>query len=73
MSEPLLKKIVRTAPDTLEDLLLVMAKNVETSLLAAGAEPGKDYSIRDLYNWGTPFALDVFRCKDKEITYAIEF
>lgn len=73
MSKPLLRKIGRTAPDTLEDLLLVMAKNVEKSLISAGAEPGKDYSIRDLYNWGTPFALEIFRSKDKDITYAIEF
>lgn len=71
MSDRLLKRVGKTAPDTLEDLLLIMAKNVETSLIQAGATPGKDYTIRDLYTWGMPFALEVFRNSDK-ITYATE-
>ena len=73
MAEPLLRKIRNTSPETLEDLILIMAKNVEASLVESGAEPGKDYTIRDLFNWGTPFALEVFKKNSDKITFAIEF
>jgi hypothetical protein len=72
MPEPLLKRIGKSDPKTLEDLLLVMAKNVEASLLQGGAKPGEDYTIRDLYTWGLPFALSVFNTKDSDITFAAE-
>jgi hypothetical protein len=49
-----------------------MAKNVEASLLQGGAKPGEDYTIRDLYTWGLPFALSVFNTKDSDITFAAE-
>lgn len=72
MTAPLLRKIKHTDANTLEDLFLIMAKNIECSLIEGGAIPGKDYSIRDLYTWATPFALEVFK-KNDSITYAAEF
>ena len=72
MTQPLIREIRHTDASTLEDLLLIMAKNMELSLIEAGATPGEDYTIRDLYNWSTPFALEVFKKKDR-ITYRVEF
>lgn len=43
-----------------EDFYYVMAWNIESSLLIAGAEPGKDYSILDLYQLAQPFVLKQF-------------
>ena len=73
MSNPLLKEIGKTAPDKLEDLILVMAKNIEYSLIRGGASPGKDYTIKDLYSWAMPFALVVFKNPKSEITYRAEW
>ncbi|ACH85054.1 MULTISPECIES: hypothetical protein [Acidithiobacillus] len=72
MTTQLLRQVDKADPSTLEDLLLIMAKNMEHSLIEAGATPGKDYSIHDLYTWSTPFALEVFK-KSDAITYAVEF
>ncbi|WP_137895045.1 hypothetical protein [Ramlibacter sp. 2FC] len=69
----LLRDIGKTAPDTLEDLVFVMAKNIEESLITGGAIAGKDYTIHDLYSWAMPFALEVFRDKSKDVSFAIEF
>lgn len=73
MSKPLLRDIGKTAPSTLEDLVLIMAKNLEAPLIQGGAVPGQDYKIHDLYSWAMPFALEVFKDKSKNISYAIEF
>jgi hypothetical protein len=72
MTKRLIADFGRTDPTTLEDLLLVMANNIEASLLQAGATPGEDYSFRDLYNWATPFALEVFRNDKANITFAVD-
>lgn len=69
MKSSLIREIRKTDPSTLEDLILIMAINVETSLLEAGAEPGKDYSFRDLWTWATPFALEAFKNKQLNISY----
>ena len=70
MSEPLLKRVGKTSPKCLEDFLLIMAKNIEASLIQGGAEPGKDYSIRDLYSWAMPFAMESFNSGN--LTFASE-
>jgi hypothetical protein len=49
------------ADSTLEDLILVMAKNVEEALIAAGATKGTDYTYRDLFTWAMPLVLEVWR------------
>lgn len=73
MADRLLRKVRKTDATKLEDLLLVMAKNVENSLIEGGAVPGKDYTIRDLYTWGLPFALSVFDSEKADIEFAVEF
>lgn len=66
----LLRKIGAAEPfSSLEDLLLVMAKNVEESLLEGGAKPGKDYGVLDLYKLAQPFALSVFESRN-DVTFA---
>lgn len=37
------------APDTLTDYLLIIARDVEDSMMQAGAEPGKDYTYLDIF------------------------
>jgi hypothetical protein len=49
-----------------------MAKNVEDSLLMAGAEPGKDYTILDCYKLASPFALEVFR-KNENTVFSVSW
>jgi hypothetical protein len=61
MGVGLIRNLTLTDHSTLEDLLLVMAKNVEDSLLEAGAKPGKDYTLLDLYKLAQPFALETFK------------
>lgn len=37
------------APDTLTDYLLIIARDIEDSMMHAGAEPGKDYTYLDIF------------------------
>lgn len=68
--KPLIKPFGLTDPSTLEDLLLCMAANVEDSLLQAGATPGKDYTILDLYKLAQPFALHTFTAPEADVTFS---
>ena len=69
--ERLIKRYETTDPNSLEDLLYVMAVNIEDSLLGTGAVPGKDYTILDCYKLAQPFALSEFENKDKKVTYMV--
>jgi hypothetical protein len=73
MSNKLLRDIESVAPENLDDLLLVMAKNVEEGLIKGGARPGIDYSILDLYQLAQPFALEIFKKNIETMTYAIRW
>ena len=44
-----------------EDIMYIMAKNVEDALIQGGAKAGKDYTILDCYKLVQPFALEVFK------------
>ena len=66
----LIGPIGETDATCLEDLLLVIAKNIELSMLAAGATPVVDYTYLDLFELAAPFALSVFEKSDK-ITFVI--
>jgi hypothetical protein len=56
----------------LEDLMLVMAKNMEYALQEAGAEKGKDYKILDLFNLAKPFAENIFAKSNRDIAFRTE-
>jgi hypothetical protein len=60
-------------PNTLEDLWLILARNVEDSLIEAGATPGEDYTMLDLYKLAQPFVLDLFRKPDNDITFTYKW
>lgn len=62
-----------TDPNTLEDLLLIFAKNIENSLIQAGAVAGQDYNFLDLYKLAQPFVLEKFKKEDSGISYAISW
>jgi len=47
-------------PETLDDLMLVMAATIEDSLLEAGATHD-EYSILELYQLAQPFCLEMFK------------
>lgn len=71
MSNPLIEKLDLSIPGELSDEYLAMAYTIEESLISAGAEPGKDYTILDLYKLAQPFALELFKTKENmKYTYA---
>lgn len=55
--------------DHIEDALSLLAANIENSLLAHGAEPGKDYTYMDLYNLAMKYMLADYPPKDSDITF----
>lgn len=73
MSGKLLRDLESYKPEELSDLLLVMAKNIEESLVKGGAKPDTDYSVIDLYQLAQPFALAVFKNNINTISYAIRW
>ena len=44
--------------EDLSDYLLIVAMNIEDSLVTAGAVPNKDYTYLDLIKLAQPFALE---------------
>jgi hypothetical protein len=73
MSDKLLNDIDTVAPENLDDLFLIMAKNVEEGLIRGGARPGIDYSILDLYQLAQPFALAIFQKNIETMTYTVRW
>lgn len=68
----LIRYVGETNITGLEDLLLIMAKNVEAAMREAGAEPGKDYTYRDLFTMGLPFAVEIFKNNSDSMTFSIK-
>lgn len=56
--------------ESLEDVLMVVAKTVENSIKQAGGIPGKDYTILDCYKLAQPFALEIFKISGEKITFS---
>lgn len=65
-TKPLIPKFTNICRDDFSDFYALIAKNIEESLLTAGAIPGKDYTFLDLYRLAQPFVLEKF--KDLEFT-----
>jgi len=71
MSKRLIQKLEYCAKGELSDEYLAMAYTIEESLVSAGAIPGKDYTILDLYKLAQPFALELFKTNEKmQYSYA---
>lgn len=49
----------------MEDMLQVAAINVENALINAGAKPGVDYNIMDVFKLAQPFAFEMFSKSEK--------
>ena len=62
--EYLVTRYERTGIDDFSDFFYIMAKNIEDSLQTAGAIPGEDYTILDLYKLAQPFVLHRFQTDD---------
>ena len=61
--ERLIREYREYAKDTFCDILLIAAGDIEDSLIAAGATPGKDYTYLDIYKlaievWGRGYGRD---------------
>jgi len=69
----LIREFGESDPKTLEDLWLVLARNAEDSLIKAGATPGKDYTMLDLYKLAQPFVLDLFSKPDNDINFTVQW
>ena len=61
MSKGLIKELDVMVKNTLNDEYLAVAYTIEKSLLDAGAKPGQDYSLLDLYKLAQPFVLERFK------------
>lgn len=72
-SKRLIREFGEADPKTLEDLWLIMARNVEDSMVEAGATPGEGYTILDLYKLAQPFVLDIFSKPENSITFALQW
>jgi hypothetical protein len=46
------------------DLLLVLTAHIEDAFLSAGAQAGKDYDFKTLFELANPYALSMFRTKE---------
>ena len=57
----LIRDISAVDQTAFEDFFMVIAKNIEDSLIQSGAVAGKDYSYIDLYNLAQPFVLERFK------------
>ncbi|WP_312374434.1 hypothetical protein [Stutzerimonas nitrititolerans] len=69
MAKPLIQKLDVVARGALIDEYLAMAYNVEQSLIAAGAVPGKDYTYLDLYKLAQPLVIELFRDDSRQMEY----
>ena len=45
----------------LSDEFIAIASNIEQAFLQVGAEAGKDYTYKDLFQLAQPFVLDMFK------------
>lgn len=61
VKEYLMSRFERTGLDDFSDFFYIIAKNIEDSLQTAGAIPGEDYTILDLYKLAQPFVLCRFQ------------
>lgn len=62
--EALTRSGVIAEQNSLDDIYLIVARNIEHALMNTGAEPGKDYSILDLFQLAQPFVLHYVRKND---------
>ena len=69
MTKTLIQKLDEVVAGELSDEYLAMTYTIELSLISAGAVPGKDYTILDLYKLAQPFALELFRDDSKQMKY----
>lgn len=76
--KPLRPNFKATDCNRLGDLLYAFAKNIENSLVQAGAVSGQDYTINDLYGWAVQLAVEWLRMirgsdRAKNFTFDTEF
>jgi hypothetical protein len=68
---PLIRKLTSIDDRAFPDVYAAIAKEVEEALITAGAIPGKDYTILDVFRLAQPFALDV--CQKKQLEFTLQW
>jgi hypothetical protein len=61
MTKPLLSRPECYGRNAFSDVFLILACNIEDSLIGGGAVPGKDYKRLDLFRMARPFMLARFK------------
>lgn len=59
--QPLIKKKTNVGENDMEDCIMLIAAKIEDSLMDAGAKPGQDYTLLDLYKLALPFVVHRFQ------------
>lgn len=72
MKKELIPSFDQVNIDAIEDFYMIIAKNIEISLIQSGAVAGTDYTILDLYKLAQPFVLEKFKT-EKSLTYAVSW
>jgi len=65
---PLIRYLDHTDLTSVQDYWWLVARSAEQSLIQAGATPGIDYNMTDLYQLAQPFVLDRFKNNGLELT-----
>jgi len=65
-NKPLLKLPKHWGRKAFADVFLMTAGLIEESMMQGGAEPGKDYTVLDLFKLAQPFVLS--RYEKRELT-----
>jgi len=57
----LINRLSLMAEKHLSDEFIAIAYNIEQAFMQVGAEDGKDYTYKDLFQLAQPFVLDMFK------------
>ncbi len=63
----LIVQLERYDRSLLSDFLSIVAANIEDAMMQCGAEPGKDYTYKDIFELAIPFAVDMWRSDKLEV------
>ena len=57
----LMPGIYAGSPKEMQDLFVIISRNIEAGLVHCGFEGGKDYTALDLFKLAQPFVLEKFK------------
>ena len=69
--KPLIPNFTTIVRDDFSDFYVIMAKNIEDALMTARAEPGKDYTILDLFRLAQPFVVEQWKDRQHPLEFSL--